>query len=49
MRTQKMIQASVLKSVWLKPVLKKFTSISHYLLRGYVAEILWSEPSLGAA
>lgn len=44
-----MIQLSVLMLVWLVPVLKQFTSTGRYLLQGYVAEILWSEPALGVA
>lgn len=44
-----MIQLSVLMLVWLVPVLKQFTSTGRYLLWGYVAEILWSEPALGVA
>lgn len=47
--TESMIQASVLMPVWLMPVLNKFTSTGRYLLWGYMAEILWSEPALGVA
>lgn len=44
-----MIQRSVLMPTWLTPLLTKFASTGHYLLQGYAAETLWSEPALGAA